>query len=262
MEGTSALAARVQDYLAASAGQRYTAVEAWPYTVFINPLSDFPHFNYAIPRPARADEYRRGLGALQDRFQTHERQPRLEFVEACAPGLPAVLEGAGFACEARQSLMVCTPERFCGASLPAGVTVARVPVTAPEATLAAYWRVQAEGFGGTAPQTVPPGEVAGLRATLAKCRAYWALLDGQPASVAMVTAPMGQVAELVAVTTWPALRRRGIGRAVSGTAVQSAFDGGVEVVCLTAEDAAAEQLYTGLGFTRIGAMLAYGVSSA
>ena len=65
--------------------------------------------------------------------------------------------------------------------------------------------------------------------------------------------PVGTVAEIVGVATLPAVRRQGLGGAVTGALVEHALSIGVETVFLSApasEDVA--RVYERLGFRRTG----------
>ena len=73
----------------------------------------------------------------------------------------------------------------------------------------------------------------------------------------MYTAPFDGLAEVLGLATLEPFRRRGIATALTATAVQSALEQGVEVVCLTAADERAERVYARVGFARFATMLAY-----
>src|SRR6202453_502701 len=71
-----------------------------PFTVGPAAHAGEPMRNYAVPddgaRPDEAD-----VAALVAFFRDRDRIPRLEYVEASAPGVTQGLETAGFAVEAR-----------------------------------------------------------------------------------------------------------------------------------------------------------------
>jgi predicted GNAT family acetyltransferase len=222
---------------------------------------DFPHFNYAIPDECVPDgerpDYEAGLDALHATFTARARLPRLEFVEACAPALGKVLEAGGYRLEARQTLMVCAKGELVMPIPPSQTVIEELDGNAPLSTIADYWRVQAIGFGVEEALAAPSEEVAALQATLATSRAFWARVAGRPAAVAMTTQSLDGITELVAVTTLPAYRGRGLGRALSAAIVQAAFDAGVSLVCLTTAGEAAERVYSAIGFVPIDVVLAY-----
>lgn len=64
--------------------------------------------------------------------------------------------------------------------------------------------------------------------------------------------PVGDTTEIVGVATLPAMRRQGLGAAVTSCLVEHAFANGVDLVLLSAEDDAVAAVYERVGFRRIG----------
>lgn len=64
--------------------------------------------------------------------------------------------------------------------------------------------------------------------------------------------PVGSTTEIVGVGTLPSMRRRGLAAAVTSTLVEHAFAHGVDLVLLSAENAAVAAVYERVGFRRIG----------
>jgi len=64
--------------------------------------------------------------------------------------------------------------------------------------------------------------------------------------------PVGDVTEVVGVATLPALRRQGLGTAVTGALVEDALAHGTEVVFLSAGSEETAAVYRRVGFRRIG----------
>jgi predicted GNAT family acetyltransferase len=64
--------------------------------------------------------------------------------------------------------------------------------------------------------------------------------------------PVGTVTEVVGVATLPALRRQGLGGAVTGALVEDALEHGAEVVFLSAGSEEIARVYARLGFRRAG----------
>lgn len=64
--------------------------------------------------------------------------------------------------------------------------------------------------------------------------------------------PVGDTTEIVGVATLPAMRRQGLGAAVTSCLVEHAFASGVELVLLSAESDAVAAVYERVGFRRIG----------
>jgi predicted GNAT family acetyltransferase len=64
--------------------------------------------------------------------------------------------------------------------------------------------------------------------------------------------PMNQIAEIVAVSTLPAMRRPGLAGAVTARLVQHARDSGVQLLVLSAQNDQVARVYQRIGFHRIG----------
>ena len=62
--------------------------------------------------------------------------------------------------------------------------------------------------------------------------------------------PVGDVAEIVGVATLPAIRRQGLGGAVTGALVEIALQSGIELVFLSAASDEIARVYERLGFRR------------
>ncbi|MDP3710907.1 MAG: GNAT family N-acetyltransferase [Mycobacteriales bacterium] len=77
-----------------------------------------------------------------------------------------------------------------------------------------------------------------------------AYLGGEPVACGTVTV-VGDVAQVTGVATLPALRRRGLGGAVTRRLAEHAFGAGARLVFLAADPAAA-RVYERLGFDRVG----------
>ena len=76
-------------------------------------------------------------------------------------------------------------------------------------------------------------------------------LAGEPVAAGMHQ-PVGSVTEIVGVATLPAVRRQGLGGAVTGALVEHALAQGIETVFLSAGSQEISQVYARLGFRRIG----------
>ncbi len=73
----------------------------------------------------------------------------------------------------------------------------------------------------------------------------------------MYTAPFDGVTEVAGLATLEPFRRRGIAMGLTALAVQRAMAQGAKVVCLTAADERAGQVYERVGFVGYATMLAY-----
>ena len=256
---------RIQAYLRESARRQYQETPVGPFTVFINPRTDFKYFNYAIPdRPdleGQTDaEAQAALEDVKAVFQARDRRPRFEFFEAYTPRLGGLLRANGFVEEGRQWSMLCRPRDF---SLPP--SVAGLEVTRLDAEHHAredvrdFLLAQQQGFN---PENTEPVDEAAIDE---QARGYresgWRGLLGrvglEPAGVASYAHPIYGVSEIAAVATREAFRRRGIGAYLTALATQAAFDAGAETACLTAEDERAGRMYERLGYQPFSVMLAY-----
>lgn len=253
---------RLQGYLRNSAGERYHTVSIPPFTLFFHPTDRFPHFNYAIPDEPITGDVQEQLRALRNEFAVRGCQPRFEFLDEYAPGLASALRAAGFVEEARQHLMICTPESFKAPPEVKGMTVTVVDAAAPLSAVQAYVTVQRQGFDPANITPVTEDEAQGFRTTLQAGTAFLARLDNTPVAVAMLMNPLDEVTELAGVATLAAYRQRGIASALTAYAVKRAFAQGVQVACLTAGDAAAGRVYERAGFYPYATMLAYHVPVA
>ena len=74
-------------------------------------------------------------------------------------------------------------------------------------------------------------------------------MAGGPVAVGTLR-PVGDVAEIVGVATLPAVRRQGLGGAVTGALVEIALAAGIAVVFLSAADDEIARVYERLGFRR------------
>jgi predicted GNAT family acetyltransferase len=78
-----------------------------------------------------------------------------------------------------------------------------------------------------------------------------AFVDGEPVATG-AHQPVGDATEIVGVACLPAFRRRGLGAAVTSLLVRDALARGVTTVCMSADDADVERLYSHLGFATVG----------
>lgn len=248
---------RLQAYLRHSAQQQYESVAVPPFTLFFHRHDPFPHFSYAIPDEPVAGNHGQALATLEASFRARGRQPRLEFLEQFAPALPALLRGAGFSEEARQPLMLCTPETVRVAPPVAGLTIVPLDPASPAAQIRGFLDAQRQGFSAGDVLPVTPDETESFRETLRHGVAFLGRLDGEPAGAAMFAAPWEGMVEMLGIATPERFRRRGIATALTARAVSSAFERGAQVAMLSAQDERAGRVYERIGFHPHSTMLAY-----
>lgn len=162
-------------------------------------------------------------------------------------------------------LLVLDRARWRPADPPGGVSL-RV-LDADDAALAAALGVEQVGFAasGTAPgpEAVVERDAAAaeqddarmeyLRERFRRGTSVTAVAENEYGPVAVGTLrPVDDVAEIVAVATLPAVRRQGLGGAVTALLVEHALAQGVETVFLSAASDDVARVYERLGFRRCG----------
>lgn len=238
----------VQAYLRAVAAIDRQALSTGPFDVFLDPVSDHPYFNYAIPRdgaepsPAAVHEIVTVMGRAS-------RLPRLEFLPAAAPAAEAALREYGFAEQLRTPLMTRAatdpaPEE----PIPDGVLVQQLGPDAEREQLAGFNRVRAEAFGE--PEAADAGAAAFSRRV-----AVIAYADEEIVGGGMCLEALEGVVELVGIGVAEAYRGRGIGAAVTAELARLAFAAGTEVAFLTPGSEATRRVYERAGFVAGGDML-------
>jgi ribosomal protein S18 acetylase RimI-like enzyme len=232
-----------------------------PLTLFV---ATGPGFRwYARPSLGAASVTAEDVAAVRQRQRVLGQPESFEWVEEITPSLRVAAEQAGLAVTSLP-LMVLDPAAARRPPTPAGV---KLRLVGPDDDLATIDAVARVGFavGGTAVGQAGVPALAALAANataelLAKQRdrlangrtvTAVAMLGGDPVSVGSHQ-PRGKVTEIVGVATLPALRRRGIGAAVTGLLVEDALDRGVETVFLSAGSDDVARVYERLGFRTVG----------
>lgn len=247
---------RVQAYLRDAALRSYGSCSVPPFTLFFHPGDPLTHFNYAIPNEAVRGDISEPLRVLRGEFARRGRKARVEFIEAFAPALPALLEAEGFVREGRYHMMVASPDSFVPVDGVPGISVTVLDSRASDADLIVCMTVQARGFGMHAPVTLE--DTDRQRALLAAgSRAFLARVRGEPAGAGVITAPADGMTEVAGIATLPEFRCRGVATVLTSVALHTAFDSGVTVATLTAGDERAGRVYERVGFRPYTAMLHY-----
>lgn len=247
----------MQAYLHHAAEKTYRAIPVPPFTVFIHPGDDLPYFNYAIPTQACAGPIEDALARLKAVFREQNRQPRLEFIAEFAPDLPAQLGRAGFAEEARQWGMACTPQSFAPPPDVPGLAITALSACASVAEAQAFLTLQNRAFDpGYAEETTAANAEHFLRG-LGDGAMLIARLNGEAIAAGLYTHPIDGLTELAGLATLEPFRGRGIATALTTAAVRRAFDHGAETVYLCAADERAGRVYRRVGFAPCATVLAY-----
>ena len=222
------------------------AVAASPFTVFIDPDPARPYLTYAVPeRGAQAPWGEEAIAALRATFEERGREPRVDFIERCWPGLTEALVSAGFEIEHRLPGLIAGPEAVRSPPVPEGLEIEAVGRGAGEASIRALLIVQREAFGETYSVDADAIELfrrIGTDSVLAR------LADGTPVGGAGRLAVHDGVSEIVAVGVDEHWRGRGIGGALTAAASERAVRAGAELLFITPENERAGRVYERAGF--------------
>jgi ribosomal protein S18 acetylase RimI-like enzyme len=238
--------ALIAAYMRAAAG-RGAGGRVGPFTVGLDPHSDDPMRNYAVPddgaRPAVDD-----INALTTFFRRNQRIPRLEYIEDSAPGIWPALTAAGFTIERRTPVMIATPETRLTPRSPAGITVR---AAASDADLVVATTVQHHAY--QLPHPPGPQDTARMARVIQRGGIVTVAVDDASGTVVGTglvdtadTRPA--LGELAAVGVLTAFRCRGIASAISAHLARTAHSHGISMVFLEAEPEE-EEIYRRTGFT-------------
>jgi ribosomal protein S18 acetylase RimI-like enzyme len=251
---------RVDDYLHAAPLSGSTAQQVGPFTLFRS-TTVWPY--YARPVPGSETTITvADLGKLRARCEELELPFSLEWVVETCPSLGPAAAEAGLEVH-EYPLLVLERADFTPATtsldtqiLPASPDVLRQARAV--ANLAFGTPGTAIGEGGPAAREAGAAEItdemiAGLVERAEAGVSITAGVYGEHGIVSSgVHQPVGETTEIVGVATLPAMRRQGLGAAVTSRLVEHAFANGVDLVLLSAEDDAVAAVYERVGFHRIG----------
>lgn len=218
-----------------------------PFTVRHNPGWELKYANYAIPDQG-AEPTAGDVDDLVAAFRERDRLPRLEYLLSWAPAVEPALLAAGFTVENHAPVLACTPAGFLPPKPVDGLRIAE-PVTDAEFTAAAA--VQHTAFGGEGGPD--EGEITWLRNAVAGGGvAALAVLGSEAAGAGGCSTPADGISELAGLAVPDAVRRRGIGAALSAWLTTTAFARGCSTVWLEPGSPEVERIYAGIGYRRIG----------
>lgn len=243
----------VPNTLAAATEGRQRA-DIGPFALFVSDASDDPIQSFAVP-VAPAPDWRPAVAALQQAFDAAGRRFRVEFFRELHPALSPTLYAMGYEREMEAPLMLLHRDAY----RPGRDGPARLLAPGDEAAIDALMLVQHEAFDQPLDDAGEADFRVRLRQGLARGsrQAALAWLDGVPAASGLLLIG-GDTAELAAVGTRPAFRRRGLAEAVCRRLLESYF--GTEALVWLSAAAGAEPLYAKLGFRRVGTQLNFGGS--
>jgi GNAT superfamily N-acetyltransferase len=232
--------------------------EVGPFTVFVGtgawnyyarPRLGLEH-DYTVEDVQAALARKRELGQPESIEWVHETTPSL---------LSAVREARLEVLEA--PLMVLDRSAWPAPEAPSDIRL-RV-LDADDSALPAAVAVQHVGFGAAGTAAGPEGRAERdalvenehdfLRERIRRELTVMAIAEGEYGPVAAGQhQPVDGVTEIVGVATLPAVRRQGLGGAVTGALVEDALARGVETVFLSAGSEDIARVYGRLGFKRVG----------
>jgi ribosomal protein S18 acetylase RimI-like enzyme len=248
----SAPAARIQEYLRASAARVRETERIGPFLATFDRESDNPYLSYAVPDDGAAPSTRE-VDDLIAAYQRRGRTPRLEYLAVVAPKVEAALTGGGFAVEGRLAVMTCTPDSLVDLPTPEGFEL--VMPRSDEDVLGLV-TAQGEAYDGFLSGPAEDGArmrrnlAAGGIAVLAR-----AVGTGEAAGGGICSAPEDGITEIASVGVRPTFRRRGIAGAVVARLTREAFAAGIGLPFLTPESEAEERIYARAGYTRVSEVL-------
>jgi GNAT superfamily N-acetyltransferase len=232
--------------------------EVGPFTLFVG-TGAWPY--YARPRLGLSHEFTADeVTAVLARKRELGQAESIEWVHETTPSLLDAARAAGLdVLEA--PLMVLDRSAWPAPEPPAGITL-RV-LDADDDALAPAVAAQHVAFGaaGTAPgpegirerDALVSEEHDFVRSRIRDGLSVMVVAEGEVGPVAAgMHQPVEDVTEVVGVATLPAVRRQGLGGAVTGALVDDALSRGVETVFLSAGSEAIARVYGRLGFKRVG----------
>lgn len=235
--------------------------EVGPFTLFVS-RAPWPY--YARPRVGDGEQAFTpdDVAAVRARQRELGVPQTFEWVHETAPSLLGAIDADVI----EVPLLVLDRARWRRPVDPPGGVGLRV-LDPEDSTLAAALAVEQVGFAtaGTAPgpQGIREREAAAgeqdaarmdyVRERIRRGTSVTAVAENEYGPVAVGTLrPVDGVAEIVAVATLPAVRRQGLGGAVTALLVEHALERGVETVFLSAADDDVARIYERLGFRRTG----------
>lgn len=275
------LLARLQASVLEVGSRDREVVRIGPFTALLDPVRALKYLSFALPGPGTtATVAGPALGALIEAFARRDRAARIELFTELCPEVEPLLRDRGWVLSERMPVMICagddlprgtestpevdsvahreaaTKER---APAPAGVEVVEIGDGTDDETLRAYVAAIRAAFDDPEPVTE---EHLARRRGRGGWTAVAAMADGEVVGTAECTPPALGVVEVIAVTTRPDFRRRGIAGALTAEAARRAFAAGAQLAWLTAANEGAARIYGRAGFAVRGEQVAYDAPAA
>lgn len=247
---------RVQAYLHTKAPSEYVRVILHPFTLHLDPFDPDSGNSYAIPHAPVPSIRSAVLEELCATFAGHQRTPYLLFLDEYAPALLTALPTAGFRESDRAQVMICTPQTLLLPSLPVRSQIVTLSSASPLDEIKEGLDVNARGFDPEA-ECATDAEAEAFRRTLHASRAFTLRLDGEGVSAGMFISIRDGVTELAGIATLTTFRRRGFAAVITAYMAQAAFQGGADLVFLSAASHEAGRVYARVGFRSCAMLLHY-----
>ncbi|HET6299391.1 MAG TPA: GNAT family N-acetyltransferase [Kribbella sp.] len=251
---------KVDDYLHAVPLSGATGQQIGPFTLFRS-TTVWPYYARPVPGSGRTIEPG-DIEKVRARCEELELPLSFEWVVETCPSLGPAAEAAGLEV-VEHPLLVLDPADFKPAT-----AAARCEILPDSADLHREARAVANVAFGDPGTAVGAAGLEARDAKIAETTDEFldALLERARAGVTVTAAafsehgliasgshqPVGAVSEIVGVATLPAMRRQGLGAAVTTCLAEHAFANGVDLLLLSAEDDAVAAVYERVGFHRIG----------
>jgi ribosomal protein S18 acetylase RimI-like enzyme len=234
----------INAYLAKAAQIGRASEIVGPFTASVDPDSNSPFRNYAIPiEGATPQGY--DVANLIQWFSERSRKPRLEYVSDAAPAVEPALLNAGFEVEGRLPLMTLRRGKSKHRS---GIDGFELLCVTEEEALRSVAEAQNEAYGAG---EVSEADVARLCRNVHRGGIVVAareLSSGRFVGAGLYTPPQDGVTEIAAIGTIPAYRRQGIAAAITAQLVESALSRNIELPFLMAAHSAEQGIYERIGF--------------
>ncbi|MET9021738.1 GNAT family N-acetyltransferase [Actinopolymorpha sp. NPDC004070] len=237
----------VQSSVVHNLSRRPATLDAGPFVIGWDPTTDSRFVNYATPRLGAVTPA--DVAGLVAAFRSIERVPRLEYVTSCAPDLERHLLDAGFAVEARNEYLTCSPGTLRVPADPAGVEFGE-PTTDEER--AGVLTAQNAAFGSD--RVAGPDDVARIHRAQRDggVLVYARDLDGTYVGGALAGAPAVGLSEVTGIAVAKPYRRRGIAGALTALVTRRVFEAGATGAWLEASGDESWRVYERVGYAPTG----------
>lgn len=197
----------------------------------------------AAVRSAPFAESVAALREVRTLFERRGRTMRCEYFAGLHPDLAPALAAVDMVQYGVRPLMTCVPGELRDRRVE-GLEV-RTPWADDAADVAAVHGIHSAVFAVDVSADLAADNTRQIRE--GHLRYGLGVLDGRPAGAAVLVT-VGRAAMLAGVATMPDMRRRGVAQAVCARLGREWFDGGGELLWLTAADEVVQRVYEGIGF--------------